>query len=97
MRKKLFLRIFDDPIINDIHKLYMIHENKHGFPEILSSIDCMERGGKYALIRGTWHHTIFGYEIQFFGASGANNIINVLNQLSISNDIYLQKSYDVFF
>ncbi|XP_023743561.2 uncharacterized protein LOC111891724 [Lactuca sativa] len=33
----------------------------------------------------------------FFGPVGANNDINVLNQLPVFNDIYLEKSHDVHF
>ncbi|XP_023769787.2 uncharacterized protein LOC111918343 [Lactuca sativa] len=34
-------RYLRKPTINDIHKLYTVHEGKHGFPRMLGSIDFM--------------------------------------------------------
>ncbi|XP_052622373.1 uncharacterized protein LOC128127733 [Lactuca sativa] len=74
-------RYFRKPTINDIHQLCTVHEGMHGFPGMLGSIDCMHWG--WSLCPNAWH-------------VGANNDINVLDQLPVFNDIYLGKSHDVY-
>ncbi|GJX09946.1 nucleotide-binding alpha-beta plait domain-containing protein, partial [Tanacetum coccineum] len=57
------------PTLEDVGKLYTKHENVHGFPGMLGSID-------YLWI---WHG--------FFGVSGANNDINVLDNSLLFDDL----------
>ena len=36
-------RYMREPNANDVQKLYQAHEQRHGFPGLLGSIDCMHR------------------------------------------------------
>ncbi|GJY33329.1 ALP1-like protein [Tanacetum coccineum] len=63
-------------------KLYRYHEEKHGFPGMLESLDCTDWewfGCPYAFKGQIWH--------AFFGVVGSNNDINVLYQSPIFNDL----------
>ncbi|GJR36159.1 ALP1-like protein [Tanacetum coccineum] len=62
------------PTVTDIEKLYRRHEEKHGFPGMLGSLDS-------AASQDLWIcHA-------FFSVDGSNNDINVLYQSSLFNDL----------
>nr|GEX02329.1 hypothetical protein [Tanacetum cinerariifolium] len=72
------------PTITDVERLYAVHENKHGLPRMLGSLDCCCITRLMDMAR-------------FFGVSGANNDINVTQQSPLLNDLKLCKSPDVSF
>ncbi|GJT03487.1 ALP1-like protein [Tanacetum coccineum] len=103
------------PTYTDMEKLYAHHEQKHGFPGMIGSIDCTNfpwekchHAFKAQFSRGDhgsdpfifleaiasqdlwiWH--------AFFGVSGMNNDVNVLQQSPIFNDLKIGKAPDVSF
>ncbi|GJW73312.1 retrovirus-related pol polyprotein from transposon TNT 1-94 [Tanacetum coccineum] len=60
------------PTYTNMEKLYAYHNEKHGFPRMLGSIDSSND-------LWIWH--------AFFGVSGMNNDVNVLRQSSLFNDL----------
>ncbi|GJW92972.1 reverse transcriptase domain-containing protein [Tanacetum coccineum] len=71
------------PTYTDMEKLYAHHEEKHGFPVMLGSIDCTASNDLWI-----WH--------AIFGVSGMNNDVNVLRQSPLCNDLKVKAS-DVSF
>ncbi|GKD51056.1 ALP1-like protein [Tanacetum coccineum] len=72
------------PTYTDMEKLYAYHEEKHGFPRMLGSIDYTASNDLWI-----WH--------AFFGVSGMNNDVNVLRQSPLFNDLKAGKASDVSF
>ncbi|XP_071729152.1 uncharacterized protein [Rutidosis leptorrhynchoides] len=64
------------PTAEDIARLYNFHEQKHGLPGMLGSIDCMH---------WEWKNCPVGWQGQY--TRGSNNDINVLNASPIFNSI----------
>ncbi|GKD64258.1 ALP1-like protein, partial [Tanacetum coccineum] len=62
------------PTVTDIEKLYRHHEEKHGFPGMLGSLDSVASQDLWI-----WH--------VFFGVVGSNNDVNVLYQHHLFNDL----------
>ncbi|GJT11890.1 probable LRR receptor-like serine/threonine-protein kinase [Tanacetum coccineum] len=79
------------PTYTDMEKLYAHHDEKHGFPGMLGSIDypfiLLEAIASQDL--RIWH--------AFFGVSGMNNDVNVLRQSPIFNDLKSERASDVSF
>ncbi|GJZ80880.1 ALP1-like protein isoform X1 [Tanacetum coccineum] len=65
------------PDFNDIQNLYTAHNNIHGFPGMLESIDCMH---------WEWRNCPKGWHGQFARA-GANNDLTVLNNSPLFDDL----------
>ncbi|GJZ27884.1 ALP1-like protein isoform X1 [Tanacetum coccineum] len=65
------------PDFNDIQKLYTAHNNIHGFPGMLGSIDCMH--WEWRNCPKAWHGQ--------FGRVGANNDLTVLNNSPLFDDL----------
>ncbi|GJV54969.1 transcription elongation factor SPT6 [Tanacetum coccineum] len=65
------------PDFNDIQKLYTAHNNIHGFPGMLESIDCMH--WEWRNCPKAWHGQ--------FGRAGANNDLTVLNNSPLFDDL----------
>ncbi|GJZ80197.1 reverse transcriptase domain-containing protein [Tanacetum coccineum] len=63
------------PTLEDVQKIYEAHENIHGFPGMLGSIDCMQWEWKNC--PKSWHGQY----------AGANKAINVLDNSSLFDDI----------
>ncbi|GJY34351.1 ALP1-like protein isoform X1 [Tanacetum coccineum] len=74
------------PTQTDVEKLYAFHENKHGFPGMISSIDCT---------KWPWAQCPQAYHAQF--SRGSNNDVNVLRQSPILNDLKVGKAPEVPF
>ncbi|GJV62449.1 ALP1-like protein [Tanacetum coccineum] len=66
----------------DMEKLYAHHDEKHGFPRMLGSIDSSND-------LWIWY--------AFFGVSGMNHGVNVLRQSSLFNDLKSGKAPDIPF
>ncbi|GKF25672.1 ALP1-like protein, partial [Tanacetum coccineum] len=64
------------PDFNDIQKLYTAHNNIHGFPGMLGSIDCMH---------WEWRNCPKAWHGQF--GRGANNDLTVLNNSPLFDDL----------
>ncbi|GKF64761.1 ALP1-like protein, partial [Tanacetum coccineum] len=91
------------PTLEDVEKLYTKHENVHGFPGMLGSIDSIWEWkiflvswqGQYG--RGDIKYPIIMLEAvasqdlwishAFFGVAGANNDINVLDNSPLFDDL----------
>ncbi|KAI3824736.1 hypothetical protein L1987_06207 [Smallanthus sonchifolius] len=101
---KLYHRIYlRKTSANDIQQLYAAHEAKHGFVEMLSSIDCTHWEWKKCpnAWRGQFSHedhprpcimleVVASYDLWIWHAffiAGSNNDINVLNQSHIFDDM----------
>nr|GFA27915.1 protein ALP1-like [Tanacetum cinerariifolium] len=72
----------------DIEKLYAYHDENHGFPGMLGSIDCTY-GAIASQDLWVWH--------AFFGVLGMNKDVNVLRQSPIFNDLKSRRAPDVPF
>ncbi|KAJ9543668.1 hypothetical protein OSB04_023375 [Centaurea solstitialis] len=83
MYGKVYLR---KPTYEDIQQLYAAHEERHGFPGMLGSLDCMHwewaNGPKRRPPEDAW------IWYAFFGCAGAMNDLNVLNHSPIFEDVY---------
>ncbi|KAD5317367.1 hypothetical protein E3N88_17313 [Mikania micrantha] len=92
------------PNSHDIQQIYTFHEEVHGFPGMLGSLDCTHwewdncpTAWRGQFQRGDHPRPTFMLEAvasqdlwiwhAFFGASGSNNDINVLDQSPIYNDL----------
>ncbi|GKA68292.1 ALP1-like protein [Tanacetum coccineum] len=62
-------------ILEDVEKIYEAHENIHGFPGMLESIDCMH--WEWKNYPKSWHGQY----------AGTNNDINVLDNSPLFNDL----------
>ncbi|GJS67466.1 ALP1-like protein [Tanacetum coccineum] len=71
------------PTVTDVEKLYLHHEEKHGFSGILGSLDCTD-----------WECLIWP---AFFGVAGSNNDINVLYQSHLFNDLKTGRAPEIPF
>ncbi|GJW83125.1 ALP1-like protein isoform X1 [Tanacetum coccineum] len=69
-------RYLRKPDFNDIQKLYTAHNNIHGFPGMLGSIDCMH---------WEWRNCPKAWHGQF--GRGANNDLTVLNNSPLFDDL----------
>ncbi|GJW83220.1 ALP1-like protein isoform X1 [Tanacetum coccineum] len=69
------------PIQTDVKKLYAFHDNKHGFPGMISNIDCT---------KWPWAQYPQAYRAQF--SRGSNNDVNVLRQSPVLNDLKVGKA-----
>ncbi|GJU33306.1 putative nuclease HARBI1 isoform X2 [Tanacetum coccineum] len=69
------------PTQTDVEKLYAFHENKHGFPGMIGSIDCT---------KWPWAQCPQAYRAQF--SRGSNNDVNVLRQSPVLNDLKVGKA-----
>nr|GEX16127.1 hypothetical protein [Tanacetum cinerariifolium] len=67
------------PMQTDVEKLYAFHEEKHGFPGMIGSIDCT---------KWQWAQFPKAYHAQF----RSNNDVNVLRQTPILNDLKVGKA-----
>ncbi|GKD20690.1 WAT1-related protein isoform X1 [Tanacetum coccineum] len=72
------------PTQTDIEKLYAYHEEKHGFPGMVGSIDCT---------KWPWAQCPVGLRGQFW----SNNDINVIRQSPLLNDLKEGKAPEVAF
>ncbi|GKC70314.1 ALP1-like protein [Tanacetum coccineum] len=72
------------PMQTDVEKLYAFHENKHGFPGMIGSIDCT---------KWPWAQCPQAYRAQF----SSNNDVNVLRQSPVLNDLKVGKAPEVPF
>ncbi|GJU55553.1 ALP1-like protein [Tanacetum coccineum] len=72
------------PTYNDIENLYARHDEKHGYPGMIGSINSIASQDLWS-----WH--------AFFGVSRMNNDVNVLRQSLIFNDFKAWKAPDVPF
>ncbi|GKC30031.1 ALP1-like protein [Tanacetum coccineum] len=72
------------PTLTDVERLYAFHENKHGLPGMLESLDCCCIKRLMDMAR-------------FFGVSGSNNDINVTQRSPLLNDLKLGKAPEVPF
>ncbi|GKE36984.1 ALP1-like protein isoform X1 [Tanacetum coccineum] len=90
-----FIKIFDvdrlvnpaylrKPTVTDVEKLYLHHEEKHGFPGMLGSLDSVASQDLWI-----WH--------AFFGVAGSNNDINVLYQSPLFNDLKTGRAPEIPF
>ncbi|GKA45825.1 ALP1-like protein isoform X1 [Tanacetum coccineum] len=70
--------------VTDVEKLYRHHEEKHGFPGMLGSLDSVASQDLWI-----WH--------AFFGVAGSNNDINVLYQSPIFNDLKTGRAPEIPF
>ncbi|GJS79316.1 RNA-directed DNA polymerase, eukaryota [Tanacetum coccineum] len=70
--------------VTDVEKLYLHHEEKHGFPGMLGSLDFVASQDLWI-----WH--------AFFGVSGSNNDINVLYQSPLFNDLKTGRALEIPF
>ncbi|GJX22826.1 ALP1-like protein [Tanacetum coccineum] len=75
-----------NPTYTDMEKLYVHHDEKHGFLEMLGIIDCTVIAYQDLWI---WH--------AFFGVSGMNNDVNVLRQSPLFNDLKSRRAPDLQF
>nr|GEX42111.1 hypothetical protein [Tanacetum cinerariifolium] len=74
------------PTLTDVERLYAFHENKHGLPKMLGSLDCTAVASNDLWI---W--------LTFFGVFGSNNDINVTQRSPLLNDLKLGKAPEVSF
>ncbi|GJZ26420.1 ALP1-like protein isoform X1 [Tanacetum coccineum] len=72
------------PTVTDVEKLYRYHEEKHGFPGMLGSLDSVAS-----------HDLWIGHA--FFGVAGSNNDINILYQSPIFNDLKTGRAPEIPF
>ncbi|GJS14262.1 ALP1-like protein [Tanacetum coccineum] len=79
------------PTYIDIEKLYAYHNEKHGFPEMLGSIDY-----PFILLEAIASNDLWIWHA-FFGVSGMNNDVNVLRQSPIFNYLKSGRAPDVPF
>ncbi|KAJ9566890.1 hypothetical protein OSB04_002856 [Centaurea solstitialis] len=81
---RLYMRQYlRNPTASDTQAIYALHENVHGLPGMLGSMD-------FALYdQWIWH--------AFFGVPGATNDIIVVNQSPVFNDIFDDKAPDSSF
>ncbi|GJS41885.1 ALP1-like protein [Tanacetum coccineum] len=79
------------PAYTDMEKLYAYHNEKHGFPGMLESIDC-----PFILLEAIASNDLWIWHA-FFGVSGMNNNVNVLRQSPLFNDLKSGKAPDVPF
>ena len=92
------------PNANDVERLLQLHFERHGFPDMLCSIDCMHWrwrncpvAWKGQFTRGDQGSPTIMLEVvasanlwiwhAFFGVTGSNNDINVLNQSPLFNSV----------
>ncbi|GJR76914.1 retrovirus-related pol polyprotein from transposon TNT 1-94 [Tanacetum coccineum] len=79
--------------VTDVEKLYRHHEEKHGFPGMLGSFDCID---------WEWFGCPYGFKGKyichaFFGVDGSNNDINILYQSSLFNDLKTGQALEIPF
>ncbi|GJW50284.1 RNA-directed DNA polymerase, eukaryota [Tanacetum coccineum] len=79
------------PTYTDMEKHYARHDEKHGFPGMLGSIDY-----SFILLEAIATNDLWIWHA-FFGVSGINNDVNVLRQSPIFNDLKSGKAPDVPF
>ncbi|GJR88130.1 ALP1-like protein [Tanacetum coccineum] len=79
------------PTYTDMEKLYAHHDEKHGFPGMLGSIDY-----PFILLEAIASQDLWIWHA-FFGVSGMNNDVNVLRQSPIFNDLKSGRAPDVPF
>jgi hypothetical protein len=90
----------------DVNRIVAFHKEKHGFPGMLGSIDCMhwawrncptawkgqftrgDHGYPTIMLEAVASHDLWIWHA-FFGVSGSNNDINVLNQSPLFNEVLL--------
>nr|GEX27580.1 hypothetical protein [Tanacetum cinerariifolium] len=75
--------------VTDIEKLYQNHEEKHGFPRMLGSLDCSGSEVVASQDLWIWH--------AFFGVAGSNNDISVLYQSPLFNDLKTRRAQEIPF
>ncbi|XP_052621039.1 uncharacterized protein LOC111904210 [Lactuca sativa] len=78
------------PTQRDIERLYSAHEERHGFPGILGSLDCTHVA---------WEKCPTAWRGQFTRGdiAGSNNDLNVLGHSPLFNDILTGKAPDLTF
>ncbi|KAL7606376.1 hypothetical protein Lser_V15G16987 [Lactuca serriola] len=83
------------PSLHDLQELYVAHEERHGFPGMIGSIDCThwkwKNCSRLLLLK------IYGFDMHFFGVAGFNNDVNVLDQSPIFDDLLNGKAPDAPF
>ncbi|GJQ97103.1 WAT1-related protein isoform X1 [Tanacetum coccineum] len=72
------------PTQTDVEKLYAFHENKHGFPGMIGSIDCTNGRGLNV------HKHIVLNSVGVI--PGSNNDVNILRQSPVLNDLKVGKA-----
>ncbi|GJU22263.1 ALP1-like protein [Tanacetum coccineum] len=72
------------PTVSDVEKLYLHHEEKHGFLGMLGSLDSIASQDLWI-----WH--------AFFGVAGSNNDINILYQSPLFNDLKTGRALEIPF
>ncbi|GKB81506.1 ribonuclease H-like domain-containing protein [Tanacetum coccineum] len=72
------------PTVTNVEKLYLHHEENHGFPGMLGSLDSVVSQDLWI-----WH--------AFFGVDGSNNDINVLYQSPLFNDLKTGRAPEIPF
>ena len=101
------------PNVLDVQRLYAAHEERHGFPGMLGSLDCTDWEWERCPTAWKGQHTGFhGYPSlvleavasqdlwiwhAYFGVAGANNDRNVLDQSPIFHDMFTGKAPDAPF
>ncbi|GJW81110.1 WAT1-related protein isoform X1 [Tanacetum coccineum] len=80
------------PTQTDVEKLYAFHENKHGFPSMIGSIDCTK--WPWAQRPQAYEHIV----LNSVGViMGSNNDVNVLRQSPVLNDLKVEKAPKILF
>ncbi|GKC47346.1 ALP1-like protein isoform X1 [Tanacetum coccineum] len=74
------------PTVTDVEKLYLRHEEKHGFSGMLGSLDCTD-----------WELFTCGYGMLSSVLLGSNNDINVLYQSPLFNDLKTGRAPEIPF
>ncbi|GJT52352.1 ALP1-like protein isoform X1 [Tanacetum coccineum] len=87
------------PTVTDIEKLYLHHEEKHGFPGMLESLHYVRRDhgpNPFILLEAIASQDLWIWHA-FFGVDVSNNDINVLYQSPLFNDLKTGRAPEIPF